>query len=302
MCKSHLDVAIRPTGEVRRLLNQDEGIAELVALLADQPVSLVVFEATGGWEVQAVAQLAKALVPVVVVNPRQVRDFAKAVGKLAKTDKLDAALLAHFAEVVRPEPRPLPDEASRELSELLTRRKQLVEMIVQEKCRQASMHGRIRESVTQHIHYLKQVLADHDRGVHVFLRESEIWREKERLLRSVPGIGPVTCMTLLADLPELGTLSRQKIAALSGLAPFNRDSGKLRGKRAIWGGRAPVRTTLYMATLSATKWNPVIRAFYQHLVAAGKPKKVALVACMRKLVVILNAMLRNQAPWQPLAA
>lgn len=297
--KDRLDVAFRPTGEVRCYANNEEGIAQLVSALKDEPVELVVLEATGGLEASAVAALADAKIPLAVVNPRQVRDFAKATGKLAKTDTLDAGVLAHFADAVRPDVRPLPDAQAEELSSLLTRRRQVVEMIVMEKNRLSSMRGRVREDVKQHIDWLKKRLDDHDRMLQSFLRKSDVWREKDDLLRSVPGIGPVASVTLLAELPELGQLNRQQIATLVGVAPLNRDSGRMRGKRGIWGGRAHVRTALYMATLSASRHNPVIREFYVRLCEAGKPPKVALVACMRKLLSILNAMLKAKTPWMP---
>lgn len=300
--KDRLDVAFRPTGEVRGYANNEEGIAQLVAAFKDEPVELVVLEATGGLEASAVAALADAKIPLAVVNPRQVRDFAKATGKLAKTDTLDAGVLAHFADAVRPEVRPLPDVQAEELSSLLTRRRQVVEMIVMEKNRLSSMRGRVREDVKQHIDWLKKRLDDLDRMLQSFLRKSDVWREKEDLLRSVPGIGPVASVTLLAELPELGQLNRQQIAALVGVAPLNRDSGRMRGKRGIWGGRTHVRTALYMATLSASRHNPVIREFYQRLCEAGKPPKVALVACMRKLLSILNSMLKAKTRWMPAQA
>lgn len=295
--KDRLDVAYRPTGEVRGYPNNEEGITQLVSALRDESVELVVLEATGGLEAYAVAALADAKIPLAVVNPRQVRDFAKATGKLAKTDTLDAGVLAHFADAVRPEVRPLPDAQAEELSSLLTRRRQVVEMIVMEKNRLSSMRGRMREEVKQHIDWLKERLDDYDRMLQSFLRKSDVWREKDDLLRSVPGIGPVASVTLLAELPELGQLNRQQLAALVGIAPLNRDSGRMRGKRGIWGGRAHVRTALYMATLSASRHNPVIREFYERLRKTGKPPKVALVACMRKLLSILNAMLKAKTPW-----
>jgi transposase len=238
-------------------------------------------------------------VPVVVVNPRQVRDFAKATGKLAKTDALDAQTLAHFAEVIRPELRPLPDEQTQALAAILARRRQLVEMLTAEKNRLASARTSVRKSLRTHITWLERELSHTDRDLAHAIRESPVWREKEELLQSAPGVGPVVTSTLLANLPELGTLTGKQIAALIGVAPFNRDSGTLRGTRTVWGGRAQVRAVLYMGTLVATRFNPVIRAFYQRLCAAGKPKKVALTACMRKLLIILNAMLKHRTPWRP---
>jgi transposase len=234
------------------------------------------------------------------VNPRQVRDFAKATGKLAKTDKLDAALLAHFADVVRPEPRGVDDEKTLELSAALTRRRQIVDMITAEKNRMyACRQPKLRKTIYTHVKWLEEQLRDIDKDLDEQLRSTPIWREKDDLLQSVPGVGPVLSRTLLAQVPELGTLDRGKIAALVGVAPLNRDSGTMRGKRSIWGGRAAVRTVLYMATVAATRHNPVIRAVYERLIAGGKAKKVALVACMRKLLVTLNAMMRDQKRWLP---
>jgi transposase len=234
---------------------------------------------------------------VVVVNPRQVRDFARARGLLAKTDALDAQVLAHFAEVLRPQPRPLPDTEARALAALLTRRRQLVEMLTAEKNRLGSASASIRKSLRAHITWLERELQHTDTDLTHAIQQSPVWREKEELLRSVPGVGPVLTSTLLANLPELGTLTHKQIAALVGVAPFNRDSGTLRGKRTVWGGRAQVRAVLYMNAVVAARFNPVIRAFYHRLCRAGKAKKVALTACMRKLLVILNAMLKHRTPW-----
>jgi transposase len=258
---------------------------------------LVVLEATGGYEVAVTAALGTAGVPVAVVNPRQVREFARGIGQLAKTDALDAAVLARFAEVVHPTPRPLPEAQAQELSALLTRRRQLLAMLIAERQRLATALLAVRPHISRHIRFLEAELADLDRQLRDAVQASPLWREQEDLLRSTPGIGPTTALALLAEVPELGQLTRKKIAALVGVAPFPCDSGKLRGRRIIWGGRARVRTALYMATLVATRHNPLIRAFYQRLCAAGKPKKVALVACMRKLLTILNAMVRHHTPW-----
>jgi transposase len=264
--------------------------------------ALVVVEATGGLESPLVAALAAAGVPVVVINPRQARDFAKATGQLAKTDAIDAAVLAHFAEAVRPTPRPLPDAATQELRAFLGRRRQLVDMLTTERTRYPRAPASIQAAIQEHITWLEQQVARLDRDLDQRLQASPVWRATDTLLRSVPGVGPVLSRTFLAQVPELGTLNRQKIAAIVGVAPFNRDSGTLRGKRTIWGGRAPVRAVLYMATLVATRHNPVIQTFYRRLLAAGKAKKVALTACMRKLLTILNAMVKSQTPWQPLLA
>jgi transposase len=297
--KATLDVAIRPTEKHWQVPHTEEGIRELVAVLAPMHPSLIVLEATGGLEVSLVAALARAKLPVAVVNPRQVRDFAKATGKLAKTDRLDALVLAHFAQGVHPTPRPLPDAEALALEGLLTRRRQVVGMLTAEKNRLQRAGTQLQPQIQEHIAWLEQSLAKLDDDLGRTLRESPLWREKEDLLRSVPGVGPVVSLTLLAELPELGTLDRRQIAALVGVAPLNRDSGTLRGRRTVWGGRARVRATLYMAALVASRWNPVIMAFYQRLLSAGKAKKVALTACMRKLLTILNAMLKNHTRWQP---
>jgi transposase len=258
---------------------------------------LIVLEATGGFQRAVVAALAAAALPVVVVNPRQARDFAKATGQLAKTDVLDARALAHFAEAVRPTPRPLPDAQTDDLRALLARRRQLVAMRTAEINRLGSAPPRVQGDLQAHIAWLDQRLAALDDDLDTTLRASPVWRERETLYRSVPGIGPVCARTLMLDLPELGTLSRQRIAALVGVAPLNRDSGTWRGHRTIWGGRAQVRATLYMGTLVAVRHNPVLKAFYERLCRAGKVKKVALIACMRKLLTILNAMVKHHKPW-----
>ena len=257
----------------------------------------MVLEASGGLELPLVTALAATSLPVVVVNPRQVRDFARATGRLAKTDSLDAAVLAHFAEAVRPPLRPLRDAETQVLSSLVARRQQVMTMLVAERNRLSSAAMAVRPSIEAHIAWLKQQLDDLDQGLRQALRQSPVWREKDDLLRSVPGIGNQISLTLLAYLPELGTLNRRQIAALVGVAPFNRDSGTLRGKRTVWGGRARVRTALYMGALVASRFNPVIRDFYQRLLSAGKPKKLALTACMRKLLIILNSMTKNGSSW-----
>jgi len=297
--KDYLDLAVRPTGQQWRMGNTEEGRDQLVERLKGLSPALVVLEATGSLEVPVAAALGTADLPVAVVNPRQVRDFARATGKLAKTDKLDAQVLALFAERVRPVPRPLPNLQSRELSALLARRRQLVAMLTTERNRLGSALPNVHPGIQEHIAWLECKLGELNDGMSQLLQESPLWRETEDLLRGVPGVGPVFSTTLLAELPELGTLDRRQIAALVGVAPLNRDSGTLRGKRTVWGGRAKVRAVLYMAALVASRFNPVIRAFYQRLLAAGKPKKVALVACMRKLLTILNAMVRHRHPWNP---
>ena len=297
--KERLDVAVRPTGEMWQVSHDSLGIGEVMERLETLMPQLVVLEATGGVEMTLAGELAASGLHVAVVNPRQVRNFARATGKLAKTDALDAQVLAHFAEAMRPVSRPLPDSDTRELAALVARRRQLVEMITAEKNRFRTAARRIRPKVEEHIRWLEENLAELDRDLGDFIRSSPIWRDKDELLRSAPGVGPVLSMTLLSGLPELGSLNRGEIAALVGVAPFNRDSGTMRGKRKVWGGRPQVRAALYMAALVATRFNPVLRDFYQRLCMAGKPKKVALTACMRKLLTILNHMVRQNRHWNP---
>ncbi len=297
--KDQLDIAVRPTGETWSMPNDASGITEVVQRVAQLHPKLVVLEATGGLQMPVAAALASAGLPLAMVNPRQVRDFARATGKLAKTDQLDAQVLAHFAEAVRPTPYPLPDAQTQELTALLTRRHQVVEMLTAEKNRLRTTRESVRQRVQDHIRWLEQELADLDDDLERALRESPLWRGKDNLLRSVPGIGRVLSITLLADLPELGTLSRHQIAALVGVAPLNRDSGRFWGKRTVWGGRARVRAALYMAALTATRYNPIIKAFYRRLCGVGKARKVALTACMRKLLIILNSMVKHQQTWTP---
>lgn len=301
--KKRLDVAFRPTGEVLSVVNDEAGVIGLVERLKAEPVTIVVLEATGGLEAALASGLAMAGVPVAVVNPRQVRDFARAAGKLAKTDAIDAALIAHFAEAIKPEARPLRDEHTDLLNAVVARRRQLVEMRVMEQNRLATTPLKLRQEVREHIEYLDIRIKDSDKDLQKTLKDSPIWREKDNLLQTVPGVGNVTSASLIANLPELGTLNRREVAALVGVAPYNRDSGQYKGKRSIRGGRAELRSVLYMAALVAVRHNPVFKAFYNRLVDAGKVRKVALVACMRKLVVTLNAVLRNQQPWesQPIA-
>jgi transposase len=299
VAKAQLDMALRPTGERWALTNDDAGIAVLVPRLQAIAPQLIVLEATGSYQRAVVAALAAAGLPVAVVNPRHARDFAKATGQLAKTDALDARALAHFAEAVRPMPRPLPDTQADELRALLARRRQLVTMRTAEQNRLGSAPPRLQPDMQAHITWLNTRLTTLDDDLDTTLRASPVWREREELLRSVPGIGPVCARTLLLDLPELGTLNRQRLAALVGVAPLNRDSGTLRGSRTTWGGRAHVRATVYMSTLVAVRYNPVFNAFYERLRAAGKAAKLALTACMRKLLTILNAMVKHHAPWQP---
>ena len=299
VCKASLDVAVKGNGETWQENNDPQGISHLVEQMTRLKPALIVLEATGGYEMPVACALGAAGLPVAVINPRQARDFAKSVGRLAKTDKIDATMLARFGEAVRPEVRTLPDEQALELQARLVRRRQLIEMLIAEKNRLHTAHRSVQSRLHEHIAWLEQEIGEIDRDLHDRLRKSPLWREKDDLLRSVPGVGKVTSTTLLAELPELGQLNRKKIAALVGVAPFNCDSGAMRGKRAIWGGRASVRTALYMATLSATRHNPIICAHFKHLRAQGKLAKVALVACMRKLLTILNAMVHSMSSWQP---
>lgn len=298
VAKDWLDVAQRPGGEAWRVSSDETGIATLIKRLKGLRPALVLLEATGGLEIPAVAALAAAGLDAVVVNPRQVRQFAGATGRLAKTDAIDAQVLAQFGEAVQPEVRPLPDTATQELAALVARRRQLIEMLTAEKNRLRLATKKVRRNIEAHLRWLEGELLDLDDGLGDVIRSSPVWREQDDLLRSVPGVGPVLSSVLLAHLPELGKLSRKEIAALAGVAPLNRDSGQFRGRRTVWGGRSQVRAALYMAALVATRFNPPIRAFYQRLGAAGKPKKVALTACMRKLLTMLNAMARHQTPWQ----
>ena len=298
VAKDHLDIAIRPEGKIWTIQNNDKEIKELVTQIQETSPELIVMEATGGLEINVASSLALTGLPVAVVNPRQVRDFAKSTGKLAKTDTLDAQVLAHFAEAVHPEPRFLSDERSRFLKALIVKRRQIIEMCVSEKNRLRLCNKATREGIIEHITWLEESLKNLDEELAQAIQTSPIWREKDKLLQSVPGIGKVTTSVLLASLPELGTLDRKKIAALVGVAPFNRDSGTMRGRRSIWGGRAQVRCILYMAALSATRYNPVIKRFYNRLIDVGKTPKVALTACMRKLLVIINSMLRHSSVWR----
>ena len=304
--KATLDVAVRPTGEAWQVANDPADIDTLVERVVALGPALVVLEATGRYEAACAAALATADVPVAVVNPRQVRDFAKSTGRLAKTDALDAAVLALFAERVRPEPRALPDAESEAFAAILSRRRQLITMLVSEKNRAHVAAPSVQKSIAppapgrgQHVRWLERELGGVDDDLHSAIRGSVVWRAKDDLLRAIPGVGRVLATTLLADLPELGQLSRREIAALVGVAPLNRDSGAFRGQRSVWGGRSTVRTALYMGALAAVRSNPPVKAFYERLVARGKPKKVALVACMRKLLVTCNAVVRDGQPWSP---
>lgn len=299
VAKDRLDVHVRPSGESFVVARDGEGLAALTERLQQLHPSLIVLEATGGFEVTVAAALGSAKLPLAVINPRQIRDFARATGKLAKTDALDAAAIAHFAEAIRPEPRPIPDAQAQALGELVARRRQVIEMIVAETHRRRQMtQCLLLRQVDRHLAVLQEELTEIERELDDSIRGTPAWRANDDLLKSVPGIGNATARTLLAELPELGTLDRKKISALVGVAPLNRDSGTMRGRRTTWGGRASVRTALYMAALVASRHNPTIATFYKRLRQAGKPPKLALVACMRKLLTILNAILRDRRPWQ----
>ena len=297
--KLTLDIAVRPTGEYWQVENTIEGITSLVTKLRSlKPVSIVV-EATGGYETAVAVSMSVNDLPVAVINPRKSREFARTIGRRAKTDKIDASVLAQFGEVIRPEPRKMPDEQTMRLQASLARRRQIVEMISAEKNRLQQAHISIKPEIQEHITWLEAIRDKRDKELYDQLKNSAVWCEKEKLLRSVPGVGPVTTTTLLAELPELGHLDRKKIASLVGVAPHNCDSGKKHGKRFIWGGRGSVRSALYMAAFSARRFNKVIKEMYDRLILAGKPTKVATVACMRKLLTILNAMMHSGKSWQP---
>lgn len=297
--KDRLDVHVVPGNEAFSVARDAEGVEQLTKRLAGLSAALIVLEATGGFEQVVAASLVAAVLPVVVVNPRQIRDFARALGRLAKTDRIDAEVIALFAERVRPPVRPVPDEQARLLDELVTRRRQVLEMMVAEgnRLKQTSIK-RLQKRIERHRKVLQEELTEIERDLDDNIRGTPAWRETDELLQSVPGIGPAVARTLIAELPELGTLDRRKIAALVGVAPFNRDSGAWRGKRMVGGGRSGVRAALYMSALVATRYNNTIKAFYRRLRDAGKPAKLALVACMRKLLTILNAIVRNKTPWQ----
>lgn len=299
VAKGHLDAAILPSQTRLHVPNDDSGHATLVATLRTAAPTLIVLEASGGYETAVASALALAGLPVAVVNPRQVRDFARALGYLAKTDALDALVLARFAERVQPTPRPLADAEAADLAALVARRRQLTDMLVAERNRLALARPPVRKRLREHVRWLEAHLTEVDAEIADRIRRSPLWRDRDHLLQSVPGLGPRTSSVLLASLPELGTGSGHALAALVGLAPFNVDSGQWRGRRTTWGGRADVRAALYMATLVATRCNPVCRAFYRRLLTAGKPKKVALVATMHKLLLILHAMVKHSTPWQP---
>ena len=297
--KDRLDVAVRPTGEVFAVERNAAGIDRLIARLEELSPRLVASEATGGFETVVAAALAAARLPVVIGNPAQVRAFAKAIGQRAKTDPIDAGVIAHFAEATKPEPRPLPDEATRSLADLVARRRQIIEMIGAERQREKRVTvPRLKKSITRLLKALEKELATVDTDIDDAVRGSPAWRGKEDLLASVPGVGPTIARTLIAELPELGQLGRKEIAALAGLAPFTRQSGQWRGRSFIGGGRPTVRSAMFMGAMVAKQHNPILKAFFDRLVAAGKPKMVALIAVARKLLTILNAILRDNRPWQ----
>lgn len=295
--KSTLDVATYQSNKKWQVSNDDEGINRLVRVLGELAPTLVVMESTGGYETPLAYALHKAGIPCAVVNPREVREFAKATKRLAKTDAIDAQVLAHFAAVIEPEPRAIPDEQTQELEAIIARRRQVNQMLTAEKNRLHMARKPVREAIKAHIAYLEKELAQSDTDLRSRIEESPIQQEKYHLLQSVPGVGPGLSATLLVELPELGTLNRREIAKLVGVAPLNHDSGTFRGKRHVWGGRPQVRAALYMAALVAARFNPVIKQLYMRLCEAGKAKKVALVACMRKLLIILNSMIKHRVPW-----
>lgn len=296
--KAQLDVYVHPTAQRSCVKQTDEAIMILGQKLQQMDPVSIVLEASGGFETTVAGILTALGLPVVVVNPRQVRDFARATGTLAKTDLIDAQILARFGEAVKPDVRPLPDDCTQELNNLVKRRRQIVEMLTMEKNRLAQASKSVAYGIKEHIDWLTNCLSDIDKDMRQLLHKSPVWREKENLLRSVPGVGPVLATTILGNLPELGSLNRKKIAALVGVAPLNRDSGTMKGKRSVWGGRANLRATLYMGTITAIRCNPVIKEFYSHLRQAGKAPKVAITACMRKLITILNSMFKHNLLWK----
>jgi transposase len=301
VAKEHLDVAVGDDTPPARLAYTSDGLKQLLERLHELPGPQIILEATGGLEVRLMAELWAAHLPVARLNPKRVREFAKASGRLAKTDQLDARLLAQFGAALQPAATPLPSEETQTLAALVSRRRQVVDMRTMESNRLLSAAPTMQPHIQKHLTWLDEEIAALEQEISDFIQNTPAWAAKDALLQSVPGIGQITARTLLADMPELGTIDRKKIAALVGVAPFNHDSGHTRGKRYIQGGRPAVRSVLYMATLAATRFNPIIRTFYEHLLQAGKEKKVALVACMRKLLTILNAMLRDNSPWSPVA-
>ena len=297
--KTKLDIAVRPTRDQWSTANAPTEISALAKRFEELQPTLIVLESTGGLEIPLVSELAKKFLPVVVVNPRQVRDFAKATGKLAKTDSIDSEVIARFGEAIRPEPRLIKDEQARELDAVMVRRRQIVDMLTMEKNRLRCSSKHVRKDLEAHIKWLEKRLQNVDGDLQKLIQQSDVWRANDKILQSVPGVGPVLSLALLAGLPELGQLNRKQVAALAGVAPLNRDSGFFRGSRKIWGGRAQIRSVLYMSALTAARCNPVIKAFHKHLIARGKKPKVALTACMRKLLTILNVMVKKQTTWSP---
>ncbi len=298
VCQEYLDIYVRPLGNLFQITNDEVGINKLVKILKNIQPELMVLEATGGMEINATIKLTQAGLAVAVINPRQARDFAKATGQLAKTDAIDARLLAHLADAIRPEVRQISDKSSRQLEDLVARRRQLSDMITAEKNRRRGKTNSVQVDIDEHIEWLKKRLQEIESQIKSAIAKSKNWRQKMDLLTSVPGVGEVVAVTLITSLPELGTISHKSISYLVGVAPLNKDSGKSRGKRKIWGGRAKIRCVLYMATLVAVRFNPVIKAFYERLVSKGKLKKVALTACMHKLLIVLNAMMKNNQAWK----
>lgn len=300
VCQKYLDIYVRPQGKLFQETNDEIGISKLVQTLKKIKPELIVLEATGGMEIDAVIKLTEAGLAVAIINPRQARDFAKATGHLAKTDAIDAQVLAHFADAIRPEVRQISDESSRQLEDLVARRRQISDMITAEKNRRRGKTNSVKASIDEHIEWLEEQLKEIESQIKEAVASNQDWKQKIDLLSSVPGIGEVVAVTLISSLPELGQISHKSISYLVGVAPLNKDSGKFRGKRRIWGGRAKIRCVLYMATLVAVRFNPVIKTFYERLLQKGKLKKVALTACMHKLLIILNAMMKNNSYWQPI--
>ena len=298
VCQKYLDVYVRPKGKLFQVTNDEAGITQLVQALREIQPELIVLEATGGMEINAAVKLTEAELTVAVINPRQARDFAKATGTLAKTDAIDAKVLAHFADAIRPEVRQMSDESSRQLEDLVQRRRQISEMITAEKNRRRGKTNCVQSNIDEHIEWLEKQLKEIESQISQAIALNENWKQKMDLLTSVPGVGEVVAVTLISSLPELGKISHKSISYLVGVAPLNKDSGKFRGKRKIWGGRAKIRCVLYMATLVAVRFNPPIKAFYERLLKKGKLKKVALTACMHKLLIFLNAMMKNNQTWQ----
>lgn len=299
VAKDRLDVHLRPSGQYFTVPRHGAGIEQLLDRLRQAAPTLVVMEATGGFELTVAAAVAGAGIPLAIVNPRQIRDFARATGRLAKTDRLDAEAIALFAERIRPEPRPVPEEEALALAELVARRRQIVEMIGMEQNRRRQARARrVARTIEATLRVLEAQLSELDDDIDAAIRQSPAWRAADELLQSVPGVGPVASRTLIAEMPELGHIHRRAAAALLGVAPINRDSGQMRGQRSIAGGRTALRSALFMATLSAVRWNPVLKAHYQQMIQRGRPKKVALIACLRRLLSILNAIIRSKTPWQ----